>query len=948
MEFKDADYYETNMVVLKKYHKSLWDRINNFQASCNIDVFYTAEGKPNLKVNQHDGSVLYLHDENDPEKEVPLFLDMIPKDSSDVILLTGIGLGYTPMAILKERKNIQYVAVFDLIPDIFAHALHYMDLTAMLADPRLILSIDPEPDIDSVLAPANLALQLENIHNLKHVPSFALDQEGYETLNAKVFTIANQYNLGGGAILGGGRVYTANRFNHLASMYKNNMLEALKGKFKDIPAVLVAGGPSLDMNIHLLPRLKNRAVVIAVDSALPALVANGVPPDFMSAIDPSDMIFEKFADALPEMEKTSLIASTWVASKVPKVFPPGQIFWTFSGRNMENWMMEMMGGTIPTGGASTVAHLNLMAAILMGCSPIVFVGQDLAYIRKVSHASNTSLTQNRVINNLLKSKDVLWTEEIHGGKVPTDRLFLNFKRHFEDLISNYPGMYINSTVQGARIKGTVPMDLEEVIYKYCSDKKNIYGIISSAGSSNKPSDVFLKEFRSFVKKSRVLFKKIDQTDLLQKKVVKTLINGRHGRQKYRTFNELPDIQKKQINEIDKGHKKIDSYKKIWGILDEMTMTGLQESERKKYEISRLEENPEKYTEWLLKNLERLGHINFVRKKELKTFIDNLSKLITHFEQENMKLNQIKKNKKTAADQIKLADFYFESGEFSLLEQVCLDFEKSGNRSSMIDFYKGCIALLKNQFEQAEMNFNNAEKSDPDIREKINNFRIKFGDNYLDHAAYFNGKDENTVRRLLIKGLKYSGENPLLANRINEIADADIKKSIAILESENLQEASELLEKWADDIQKNPVLVQALEKNKCAEFFRLYASTSVSQNKYEKAIKNFDKAIFYVDDNPEYYLLKADACFTVNDFDNGVVSLNQAVSLDKKYAQYWENMGDNLAKDGKFNDALAAYEQNMVALSDNRMILKKIAKCYLKLGQVEAANEALNQLKKIYK
>ncbi len=467
MGYEEPDFYESNMTLLKTYHKSLWKKIIKVQESHGMAVYYTSKGKPNLKVKKHDGTEIYLHDINDPEAEIPQFLNMIPENANGVVFLTGMGLCYTPLAILKERKNIQYLAVFDFDLQIFIQALKCMDLSSMLSDPRLLLCIDPEPDIDKVLAPVNLALQLEDIHDLKHVPSFALDREKYEKLSEQVYTTANQYNLGGGAILKGGRNYTANRFKHLPSMYKNRMLEDLKGKFKDFPAILVAGGPSLDMNIHLLPELKNRAVIIAVDSALPALVANGVVPDFMTAIDPYDLIYEKFADTLPEIEDTFLIASAWVAPAVTDAFLPDKIFWTFSGRNMENWMQAAMGGFMPSGGASTVAHLNLVAAIIMGCSPIVFMGQDLSYGSKDDHASKTALTQNQDIENLKQSKDLQWVDDIHGNKVPTSRQFLNHIRHFEDLIKNNPGVYINATARGAHIKGAEPMDLENVIKKYC-------------------------------------------------------------------------------------------------------------------------------------------------------------------------------------------------------------------------------------------------------------------------------------------------------------------------------------------------------------------------------------------------------------------------------------------------------------------------------------------------
>lgn len=940
----EKSYFEPNMAVLKKHHYSLWENIKKIEPSPDLDVFYTSLGKPNLRVKKADGTDVYLHDKDNPEAEIPQFLNMIPENANGVVLLTGMGLGYTPRAILKNREKIQYLAVFDFDLHVFSQALKYMDLSSMLSDSRLLLCINPEPEVDKTLETINLALQLEDIHDLKHVPSFRLDREKYEQLSTRVFTIANQYNLGGGGFLKGGKVYASNKFKHLHSMYKNRMLEDIKGKFENFPAILVAGGPSLDKNIHLLPKLKNRAVIIAVDSTLPALVAEGVIPDFMTAIDPYDFIYEKFADTLSEIEDTFLIASAWVAPAVTDAFLPDKILWTFSGRNMENWMQEAMGGTIPSGGASTVAHLNLVAAIIMGCSPIIFMGQDLCYGGKEDHALKTALTQNQDVENLLKSKDLQWVKAIHGDKVPTSRAFTNHIRHFEDLIKNNPGIYINATARGAHIKGTVPMDLEEAVEKYCIDKSNVFDVVSSSGASYKTPEKFLKAFRWAANKNRVLIKEIDKSDVLQKKAAKALGSAKDHKSKYKKFNDLPKQIQKQINGIDKSHKKIDSYGKIWGILDELTMEGLRTSERHKKEIDRLEQDPQKYTQWLLKNFERLNDINRARKKELTYFNDNVLKLITYFEQENNLLKQVGKKNKADCGQVKLAHFYFDNSVFSMLADLCLNLDDSYDDDADINFYKGCTSLIKNEFESAESHFHKAGKINPEIKEKVKKFRADFGNQYVNHAAFFKGKGENTVRRMIIKGLKYCSDHQILLDKLKETADTDLKRIKTACESANFKDIKTFIEKWIDDIENHDLLCDNLESKRCGKFFRFYAFILAKEGNFEKAIANFNKAIFYDDCDPESFLLKADACFAVNDFDNGVESLNRAVTLDRNYAQFWLNMGDNLAESGNFNDALAAYEQYMIAAPENRMVLKKIAQCYLQTGQVEAAREALHQLK----
>ena len=947
MGFEQSSFFESNMAVLKKYHAGLWERIHSIEKMFELEVVYTSGGKANLKNLQKDGTIQYLHDVNDPEREVPHFLDLVPENAVGVVLLTGMGLGYTPKAILEQRKNIQWLAVFDISPDAFVQAMEHMDLSSMLSDPRLLLCFDPEPDMEETFSEVMLALQLETIHDLKHIPSFSLDSEKYERLSKEVFSFANQQNYGGGAILGGGRLYTANRFMNLSAMYKGGMLEDLRGRFEGIPAVLVAAGPSLDLNIHLLSKMKGKCVIIAVDSAVPALVANKITPDFMTSIDPTGFNFEKIADLIPQLVDFSLITSAWVTPNVVKAFPADKVFWTFSGRNMENWMQKLMGGSFPTGGASTVAHLNLVAAILMGCSPIVFVGQDLSYAGVRTHASNIPLTQNDLLSKHLNSKAMLWVEEVNGGKVPTDRLFLNFIKHFEALITNNPGHYINSTVQGARIKGTEPIPLDEVIETYCQEDKISVSDMAVAAMNDDINQMFIDEFDLLLKESKELTKLIGQADKLEKKVAKLLNRIKKVKSRYRSFKALPEKVRSVISQIDRCQARIDGYQKIWGIMDELTMEGLKKSERLKHDINKLKKDPKLYFEWISKNIERLNLINQVRKKELNTFNNNLLKLSNHFKTEKAAVESLKKPGRRRNAFLALADLYFNSGDYALLSDICDEFEKEFGETAVINNYKGCVLLIRNEFEAAEKEFEKAISGDSSMQALIKDFREKLGDSYIEHADYFENRDKDTCRRMVIKGLMYGGQHKQLETRFKKMADSAMLEIIARIKADDVKTAQGRLDRWVDDFSNHPFLKDVLPVQKRAEFYKLYGVVHVKQQKISAALDAFNTAISIVGNDPEYHLLKSDACFAINDYDQGVGALNQAVILDVNYAQYWENMGDNLSASGNFNDALAAYEQFLKASPENRMVLKKISKCFLELGQLDAAKQALVQLKNSY-
>ncbi len=85
-------------------------------------------------------------------------------------------------------------------------------------------------------------------------------------------------------------------------------------------------------------------------------------------------------------------------------------------------------------------------------------------------------------------------------------------------------------------------------------------------------------------------------------------------------------------------------------------------------------------------------------------------------------------------------------------------------------------------------------------------------------------------------------------------------------------------------------------------------------------------------------------FSLNNFPQGVSHLQEAVKIDSSYAVHWESIGDHLQQAGNPNDAILAYEQCLMTNSNNLTLLKKIGESYLSVGQLEAAHEALSQLK----
>lgn len=70
---------------------------------------------------------------------------------------------------------------------------------------------------------------------------------------------------------------------------------------EDVPAIIVAAGPSLQKNVDLLKKAKGKAITIVVDSAINTVMAHGVMPDFVITVDTNKELKNFTAEGLADV-----------------------------------------------------------------------------------------------------------------------------------------------------------------------------------------------------------------------------------------------------------------------------------------------------------------------------------------------------------------------------------------------------------------------------------------------------------------------------------------------------------------------------------------------------------------------------------------------------------------------------------------------------------------------
>ncbi len=269
-----------------------------------------------------------------------------------------------------------------------------------------------------------------------------------------------------------------------------------KDKLKNIPAFFVAAGPSLEKNIQELKRVKDHGLIICADVILYRLMDEGIEPDIVVTIDPSDTI-QKFWRGV-NTKNIYLFAPTTAYPGNLEMWD-GKIFLfnqldqhPFKGK----YLLDLTKPTKNYGylyNKLFVGATMLQIAFLFRCNPMCFIGADFSFSdgkayckgfleRKIwtdEHPEGTPEYYKK-IEDLKKdeAKPQLMYTKKDGTKIGTLRVYDLYMRVFigmlNEIIMKNPGQIIYNCTEGGMWDLHPMMPLKEAVDKFCNDDHVIW------------------------------------------------------------------------------------------------------------------------------------------------------------------------------------------------------------------------------------------------------------------------------------------------------------------------------------------------------------------------------------------------------------------------------------------------------------------------------------------
>lgn len=447
-------YANKNYEILLQKYPQLYKKIMSIKNEefDKYQLIISKNGYPTIKI-KNKNSTNFLHSKYDPINEAKQIVDEYYCEDINTYVVYGFGLGYHIEELSKKNRNIN-IFVYETNIFIFKLALDNCDLSNILIKSNVHVIL--EDDIIAFSQQFNKTMDIVDRKFIVHMPSLSAVPQSLVDIKYLLEGFKVEENT-----IERYRETLDYNFNQNITRY-NCCISSLFNKFNEVPIVIIAAGPSLQKNIKLLANVKNKAILIAVGTAVKPLLKEGVEPDLIIITDPHDIVVNQLENVSIDVP---IIALSTVNHKVLKNYKGIKFIAMQKGYPLaERYLYYDNQRLVNTGGSVATTALDI--CLKLGCNPVIFVGQDLAFTNGESHIKGTCF-----YDKILDTSNLRPIKSQDDGVVYTSKNLYQYLKWIEKRIEKEDNkLFINATEGGAFIEGTIQMTLNTVISKYLLDK----------------------------------------------------------------------------------------------------------------------------------------------------------------------------------------------------------------------------------------------------------------------------------------------------------------------------------------------------------------------------------------------------------------------------------------------------------------------------------------------
>ena len=409
----------------------------------------------------------YLHSPRDPVREASRTVEQLARRAPPCVVILGFGLGYQAEALLAATQSTHLV-VYEPDRDLAEELRPARDVETIVTSHRLTWCDTLHSLQEALVDHGAAGFEIVSLQARR-----LADPQPFSAADTALAAFRSRIEINANTLSRFGRLWVRNLCHNVDVLATGIPVARLDRVFRGLPGFLLAAGPGLEQVLRHLPALSERAVVVAVDTAVAVCQDHGVEPDIAVVVDPQYWN-ARHLDRV-ESSRTLLVAES---STHPSVFahfrsPPVFCSSLFPlGRAMEAVLGPM--GTLGTGGSVSTTAWDLLR--FAGCSPIYLAGLDLGFPNGRTHFRGSFFEvlavarggrlspAEKTLHRYVWSADPHPVDATDGSMVLTDRRMELYRNWFAKQVtqSNSPPTFTLST-GGVRIDGIEPAAPESLL-----------------------------------------------------------------------------------------------------------------------------------------------------------------------------------------------------------------------------------------------------------------------------------------------------------------------------------------------------------------------------------------------------------------------------------------------------------------------------------------------------
>ncbi|MBN2400945.1 MAG: motility associated factor glycosyltransferase family protein [Spirochaetes bacterium] len=477
-------FFEESILKIKNNNPVLFSILQKAGESDKVTAIDSKTGDK-IPLLEIDNKKILIHSRFDPAKEAARLIAETNLLNIDLFIVFGFGFAYHIEELTKKIGPDSTVLVLEKDPAIIREAISSRNLTALLSDERIKIIADPD---EEKIAEMMKGRSSHRVSMVIQRGSFQLDPAYYSNLNRIIKSYLSTKEVNIATLSRFEKTWASNIARNIPEFIRHPGANIFYDRFKDIPAIVAGAGPSLTSSIDFIKSNIDKAVIICVDTSYRILRWHGIVPHFCITVDPQ-VINARYFEGDVKSETVYITDPTVHPSSFRLI--KGDIASVGMVFDMMKWIEKIAGekGELAYGGSVMTNAYDFAKRI--GSSPVVLVGQDLAFTGGLAHARGAYLDEevflysNRFYNAQMKNRlqlsalPKIRVNGIRAQEAYTNQKLMIFLSWFEK--RNDPDL-VNASFNGAYIKGVKHSSSEELIFKQA--EKDIFKLIHEVYSAN--------------------------------------------------------------------------------------------------------------------------------------------------------------------------------------------------------------------------------------------------------------------------------------------------------------------------------------------------------------------------------------------------------------------------------------------------------------------------------